>query len=148
MDQLLYVCMSWAPRRDHCRPPAAADDTFSAAPAAAAPAAAATAAAAAARAIRHAHKQGNQAQAPKRVGCQRAEPTVRQRHLLFAAGVTKHPGWRLPGRLMLAKGLGTELEHVPDGQREGVRGCARLSGRSQTCHRRPNVNLDGSSEGE
>ena len=61
-------------------------------------------------------RQWSYAQAPKRVGCQSDETTVRQKHLLFAGGVDRPPCGRLPRWLMLWWG---EKRPVGDGTRSG-----------------------------
>lgn len=95
VEALLYGCMTWSPRRDHCRLLQTTHHQL-------------LLRVIGYRRERGTYRQLSYARALKRVGCQSVEATVRQRRLLFAGAVARQPDGRLPKRLMFGELVGGE----------------------------------------
>ncbi|CAB1114901.1 unnamed protein product [Ectocarpus sp. CCAP 1310/34] len=65
------------------------------------------------------YRQLSYAQTLKRIGCQSAEATIRQRRLLFAGALARQPDGRLPKRLMLGELAGGRSDVGGDRNRTG-----------------------------
>ena len=95
MDALLYGCMTWPPRRDHCRLLRRTHHRL-------------LLRVIGYRRERGTYRQLSYAQALKKTGCQSVEATIRQWRLLLAGAMARQPAGRLPKRLMDGKLIGGE----------------------------------------